>query len=48
MRTWSLRLLSQLLGLALSALHVLAAAASKLLSNLEPHFSSKISHFGTS
>ena len=28
MRTWSLRLLSQLLGLALSALHVLAAAAS--------------------
>ena len=28
MRIWSLRLLSQLLGLALSALHVLAAAAS--------------------
>src|SRR4029453_12887246 len=28
MRTWTLRLLSQLLGLALSALHVLAAAAS--------------------
>src|SRR5258706_7872712 len=28
MRTWSLRLLSQLLGLALSALHVFAAAAS--------------------
>jgi hypothetical protein len=28
MRTWSLRLLSQLLSLALSALHVLAAAAS--------------------
>src|ERR1700694_4253684 len=28
MRTWSLRLLRQLLGLALGALHVLAAAAS--------------------